>query len=67
MIKGHCHEVPGTAEIYLCLNGEAWMLMKFLDGSAVHERFPPGRMVFVPPFWAHRPVDTGHALISAPG
>jgi glucose-6-phosphate isomerase, archaeal len=59
MTKGHYHEVPGTAEIYLCLRGEGWMLMKRQDGSAAHERFLPGRMVYVPPFWAHRTVNAG--------
>ncbi len=59
MTKGHYHEVPGTAEIYLCLRGEGWMLMKLPDGTAAHEPFLPGRMVYVPPFWAHRTVNTG--------
>ena len=29
------------------------------DGSAARERFLPGRMVYVPPFWGHRTVNTG--------
>ena len=59
MTKGHYHEVPGTAEIYLCLRGEGYMLMKLADGHSAYERFLPGRMVYVPPFWAHRTVNTG--------
>ena len=59
MTKGHYHKVPGTAEVYLCLRGEGWMLMKLADGTAARERFLPGRMVYVPPFWAHRTVNTG--------
>ncbi len=59
MTKGHYHAVPGTAEIYLCLSGQGYMLMKLADGSSAYERFLPGRMVYVPPFWAHRTVNTG--------
>jgi glucose-6-phosphate isomerase len=59
MTKGHYHEVRQTAEIYLCLRGEGWMLMKLPDGTAAHERFLPGRVVYVPPHWAHRTVNTG--------
>jgi glucose-6-phosphate isomerase len=35
------------------------MLMKLPDGTSAHERYYPGRMVYVPPFWAHRTVNTG--------
>ena len=59
MTKGHYHEVPGTSEIYLCLRGEGYMLMKLASGESAYERFLPGRMCYVPPFWAHRTVNTG--------
>ena len=59
MTKGHYHAVPGTAEIYLCLRGEGYMLMKLANGESACERFLPGRMVYVPPFWAHRTANTG--------
>ncbi len=59
MTKGHYHEVPEMAEIYLCLGGEGYMLMKLPSGEAAWEKFQPGRMVYVPPFWAHRSVNTG--------
>ena len=59
MTKGHYHEAAGTAEIYLCLSGEGYMLMKLSSGESAYERFFPGRMVYVPPFWAHRSVNTG--------
>lgn len=60
MTKGHYHTVPNTAEIYLCLRGEGYMLMKTTDGDFVAEEFRPGRMVYVPPYWAHRSVNTGN-------
>ena len=59
MTKGHYHSVPNTAEIYLCLRGEGYMVMKTADGKFAAERMTRGRMVYVPPFWAHRSVNTG--------
>ena len=59
MTKGHYHAVPGTAETYLCLRGEGYMLMKLRTGESAYEKFVPGRMCYVPPFWGHRTVNTG--------
>lgn len=59
MTKGHYHTIPNTAEIYLCLRGYGYMLMKTSDGQFHAEEFAPGRMVYVPPYWAHRSVNTG--------
>ncbi|HET6485757.1 MAG TPA: glucose-6-phosphate isomerase family protein [Spirochaetia bacterium] len=65
MTKGHYHAVPETAEIYLCLRGDGWMVMKLPDGTPARERLTVGRLVYVPPFWAHRTVNTGdEALVS---
>lgn len=58
MTKGHYHTVESTAEIYLCLQGEGYMLMKTRDGQSSCERMAKGRMVYVPPFWAHRSANT---------
>lgn len=59
MTKGHYHTVAGTAEIYLCLGGAGYMLMKTADGLCASEEMTRGRMVYVPPHWAHRSVNTG--------
>ena len=59
MTKGHYHAVIETAEIYLCLRGEGYMLMKTPDGRSAAEKMSRGRMVYVPPYWAHRSVNTG--------
>jgi glucose-6-phosphate isomerase len=61
MTKGHYHTVIETAEIYLCLRGEGYMLMKTSDGKSAAEKMSRGRMVYVPPYWAHRSVNTGTA------
>lgn len=65
MTKGHYHTVLETAELYFTLRGEGYMLMKTSAGQSVPERMVPGRMVYVPPCWAHRSINTGdEALIS---
>lgn len=60
MTKGHYHSIAETAEIYLCLRGQGYMLMKTSTGEGAYEKFVPGRMVYVPPYWAHRSVNTGN-------
>ncbi|MFZ5832961.1 MAG: glucose-6-phosphate isomerase family protein [Planctomycetota bacterium] len=59
MTKGHYHTVLETGEIYLCLAGCGLMMMKLSDGACEWQEFTPGRMVYVPPYWAHRSVNTG--------
>lgn len=58
MTKGHYHSVLETAEIYLCLKGEGCMVMENPDGEAAVERLSPGKVLYVPPRWAHRSVCT---------
>ena len=60
MTKGHYHTVEATAEIYFCLRGEGYMMMKTTDGKCKTERMVKGRMVYVPPYWAHRSINTGY-------
>jgi glucose-6-phosphate isomerase len=59
MTKGHYHTVSGTAELYLGLRGQGLMLMKTPEGECTWEEFQPGRMIYVPPHWAHRSINTG--------
>jgi len=59
MTKGHYHSVVQTGEIYLCLRGSGLMLMKTADGRFTYENMEKGGMVYVPPYWAHRSVNTG--------
>ncbi len=61
MTKGHYHRRAETAEIYLCLAGEGLMMMKTSDGECRTEEMARGRMVYVPPYWAHRSINTGGA------
>ncbi len=58
MTKGHFHAVLETAEVYYCLKGEGVMVMETPEGDWVVEEMRPGRVLCVPPRWAHRSVNT---------
>ena len=57
--KGHYHTAADTAETYLCVRGEGFLLLKTADGKWAAESMKAGRMVYAPPFWAHRSINTG--------
>jgi glucose-6-phosphate isomerase len=56
--KGHFHAVLDTAEIYYCLHGKGVMVMETPEGEWAVEEFVPGRVLYVPPRWSHRSVNT---------
>ena len=58
MTKGHFHTVIDTAEIYYCLRGEGYMVMETPEGETSVEALAPGKVLYVPPRWAHRSVCT---------
>lgn len=58
MTKGHFHAVLETAEVYYCLAGEGKMVLETPEGEWAVEEFSPGRVLYVPPRWAHRSVNT---------
>jgi len=59
MTKGHFHAVLEAAEIYYCLQGRGMMIMETPEGDWAVEELRPGRVLYVPPRWAHRSVNTG--------
>ncbi len=59
MTKGHFHAVLETAEIYCCLQGQGAMVMETPEGDWAVEELCPGRVLYIPPRWAHRSVNTG--------
>jgi len=59
MTKGHFHTLLETAEIYYCLRGEGAMVMETPEGEWSVEELRPGRVLYVPPRWGHRSVNTG--------
>jgi glucose-6-phosphate isomerase, archaeal len=58
MTKGHFHTVIDTAEIYNCIKGEGYMVMETPEGETSVEPLSPGKVLYVPPRWAHRSVCT---------
>jgi len=59
MTKGHFHTVLETAEVYYCLKGQGYMVMETPEGNWAVEPLSPGRVLYVPPRWAHRSVNSG--------
>jgi glucose-6-phosphate isomerase, archaeal len=59
MTKGHFHVVLETAEIYYCLSGQGCMVMETPEGEWSVGELKPGRVLYVPPRWGHRSVNTG--------
>jgi glucose-6-phosphate isomerase len=58
MTKGHFHTVLETAELYYCLGGEGYMVMETPEGEWAVERLHPQTVLYVPPRWAHRSINT---------
>ncbi|MDD5327491.1 MAG: glucose-6-phosphate isomerase family protein [Phycisphaerae bacterium] len=59
MTKGHYHSIAETAELYICLRGKGYMAMKTSAGKWNAQKMTRGKMVYVPPCWAHRSINTG--------
>ncbi len=58
MTKGHFHQVLETAEVYYCLSGQGLMVMETPEGETSVAALVPGALLYVPPRWAHRSVNT---------
>ena len=58
MTKGHFHTVMDTAEVYYCLRGSGYMVMETPEGDWAVEPLRPQSVLYVPPRWAHRSVNT---------
>jgi glucose-6-phosphate isomerase len=58
MTKGHFHAVIETAEVYYCLRGSGYMVMENPEGDWAVEPLRPHKILYVPPRWAHRTVNT---------
>lgn len=58
MTRGHFHEKK-AAEIYVGLEGQGLILMQSEDGRVEWQPLDQNRVVYVPPGWGHRTVNTG--------
>ena len=59
MTKGHFHQVLDTAEVYYCVHGHGYMMMETPEGEWVAKELTPGKVLYVPPRWAHRSINIG--------
>jgi glucose-6-phosphate isomerase len=59
MTKGHFHVATDAAEVYLGLEGRGYLLMQTKEGGVQTLKMERGTIVYVPPDWAHRTVNTG--------
>lgn len=57
MTKGHFHTILDTAEVYFCLKGHGFMIMETPEGEWDIKELTPGKVLYVPPRWAHRSVN----------
>jgi glucose-6-phosphate isomerase len=59
MTKGHFHERDDQPEIYFCVRGQGYLLMEDTGGDFHAHAWRPGTITHIPPFYAHRAVNTG--------
>lgn len=59
MTKGHYHARREQGEVYLGLAGEGYLVMQTENGDTSTLAMSPGTAAYVPPYWAHRTVNTG--------
>jgi len=59
MTKGHFHAVLETGEIYYALRGQGLLVLETPEGDCSVQAFAAGQVVYIPPRWAHRTINTG--------
>lgn len=59
MTKGHFHSRRETGEVYVGLSGEGYLVLMTEDDGRAEVRMERGTVAYVPPYWAHRTVNTG--------
>ncbi|PLR35105.1 glucose-6-phosphate isomerase [Chimaeribacter californicus] len=64
MTRGHVHQRREQAEYYIGLQGHGLLLLQ-QAGDCVLEHVFPGSVHYIPPFTAHRLINTGSSLLSA--
>ncbi len=60
MTRGHIHVRSDRPEIYFCQSGRGVMHMELPSGETRPMEMTPGAVVYVPPYWIHRSVNTGN-------
>ena len=58
LTRGHYHRKRDRAETYQALSGRGLVLFERQDGATCTAELEPGKVTYVPPFWAHRSINT---------
>ena len=59
LTRGHYHSKRDHAETYQALSGSGLVLFEQEDGTSCSAELTPGKVTYVPPYWAHRSINTG--------
>jgi glucose-6-phosphate isomerase len=59
LTRGHYHRRRDHAETYQALSGQGVVLFERDDGTTRSAELTPGKITYIPPFWAHRSINTG--------
>lgn len=65
MTRGHFHQRREQGEVYFGLRGCGLLLLQTESGDARLERVTPGSVHIIPPFTAHRLINTADETLSA--
>ena len=57
LTRGHYHRKRDHAETYQALSGRGYVLFQREEGATCTAELVPGKVTYVPPFWAHRSVN----------
>lgn len=64
LTRGHQHLIADRAETYYCLSGSGLVLMESPEGESKVLEQIPGQLVYVPPRWIHRSINTGDSVLT---
>jgi glucose-6-phosphate isomerase len=59
MTKGHFHNLRDRAEVYMGIAGIGSLILQTEGGIVRSLKMEKGTIAYVPPYWAHRTVNTG--------
>ena len=60
MTKGHFHQDDKAGEVYVGIKGQGMVIMQTKCGRTNELPIGPGAVVYIPPGWAHRTINTGN-------
>lgn len=60
LTRGHYHLKRDHAETYQAISGHGLVLFEREDGTTRVAELAPGKVTYIPPFWAHRSINTSH-------